>query len=114
MNNTRSATRDFDTLAWGAFFIWWGVTELLPFLPAGAGALGIGAILLGLNGARTASGLPGSGWATTLGVLALVWGGLELGASVLSLPFEIPIFAILLVTLGLILLVRELAPSRQD
>jgi hypothetical protein len=112
MNNTRTTRRDFDTLAWGAFFMWWGLTELLPALPKGTGALGIGAILLGLNAARTASGLPASGFTTTLGVLALVWGGLELAAAALSLPFELPVFAILLIALGVILLVRELRPAR--
>lgn len=99
-------------MAWAAFFIWWGVTELFPSLPNGIGALGLGVILLGLNAARSLNGIPTSGLTTTLGILALVLGGLELAASALSLPFELPVFAILLIVFGLIVLARELASSR--
>ncbi len=106
MENAQTSNRNLETVAWGAFFIWWGVTELFPFLPHGIGAVGIGLILLGLNAARSRNGIPTSGFTTTLGVLALVLGGLELAGSVLSLPFEIPVFAILLIVLGMIVLGR--------
>lgn len=112
MDNTRPWNRNLDALAWGAFFIWWGIVELLPFLPEGVGALGLGVILLGLNAVRTLNGLPTSGFTTTLGALALVMGGLQLAATVLNLPFEFPIFAILLIVFGLIVLAREAVPSR--
>jgi hypothetical protein len=36
------------------------------------------------------------------------WGGLELAGSVMLLPFESLVFAILLIVLGVILLAREL------
>jgi hypothetical protein len=112
MDNTRPLNRNFDALGWGAVFIWWGVIELFPTLPAGTAALGLGVILLGLNVARTLNGIPASGFTTTLGILALVLGGLQLGASTLSLPFELPVFAILLIVFGLIVLARELAANR--
>jgi hypothetical protein len=80
---------------------------MFPFLPHGAGAIGIGLILLGLNAARSLNGVRTSGFSITLG-LALVWGGLELVGSLLALPFDIPVFAILLIVLGAIMLVREL------
>ena len=112
MNETNLQKRDFEAIAWGAFFIWWGITELIPSLPAGAGALGIGLTLLGLNAARHYSGVPTSRFSITMGILALVWGGLEFAASVLSLPFEIPIFAILLIVLGGIILAHELSGSK--
>jgi hypothetical protein len=108
MNNVRTLTRDFEVIAWGVFFIWWGITELFTFLPNGTDAVGIGLILLGLNLARFVSGIPTSGFTITLGIIALVWGALELAGSVLLLPFELPVFAIVLIVLGLILLVREL------
>ena len=111
MENVRVVNRSFDTVAWGAFFIWWGITELFPVLPHGIGAVGIGLILLGLNAARSRNGIPTSGFTTTLGVLALILGGLELASSALSLPFEIPVFAILLIVLGMIVLGRELRQS---
>jgi hypothetical protein len=112
MDNVRTLNRNLETVAWGAFFIWWGITELFNFLPHGAGAIGIGLIFLGLNGARSLNGIPTSGFSTTLGVLALVLGGLELASSTMRLPFELPIFAILLIVLGVILLARELLRIR--
>ena len=33
MNEIQSQKHDFETIAWGAFFIWWGITELFPALP---------------------------------------------------------------------------------
>ena len=108
MDNVRPSNRNFEMAAWGALFIWWGITVLFTSLPHGIGAIGIGLILLGLNAARRLNGVPASGFTTTLGILALVLGGLELANVILQLPFELPIFAILLITLGAILLVREI------
>ncbi len=112
MENVRTLNRNLEAMAWGALFIWWGITELFPFLPHGTGAIGIGLILLGLNVARSLNGVPSSGWTITLGILALVWGGLELAGSLLALPFQIPVFAILLIVLGAIMLGRELLAAR--
>jgi hypothetical protein len=114
MNETQSQKRDFEAIAWGAFFIWWGITELVPSLPTGTGALGIGLILLGLNAARHFSGVPTSRFSITMGILALVWGGLELGGVFLNLPFEIPVFAILLMVLGGSVLAREISANRNE
>jgi len=108
MENIRTLNRNLEAMAWGALFIWWGITELFPFLPHGVGAIGIGLILLGLNAARSLNGVRASGFSITLGILALVWGGLELAGSLLALPFDIPVFAILLIVLGAIMLAREL------
>jgi hypothetical protein len=114
MKEKQSQQRDFEPLAWGAFFIWWGITELIPSLPAGTGAFGIGLILIGLNAARHFSGVPTSRFSITIGILALVWGGLELLGLFLNLPFEIPVFAILLMALGVIVLVREFSRNRNE
>jgi hypothetical protein len=114
MENTRTLNRNLETVAWGAFFIWWGITELFNFLPHGTGAIGIGLIWLGLNAARLLKGIPTSGFTTTLGILVLVLGGLELAGSVLRLPFELPVFAILLIVLGVILFARELTADRSE
>jgi hypothetical protein len=67
--------------------------------------------LIGLNAVRSLKGIPTSSFSTILGILALVWGGLELVGSFLNLPFELPIFAILLITLGVLLLGQELLRS---
>ncbi len=114
MNAERSNKRDYDAIAWGAFFIWWGITELFPSLPAGTGALGIGLILLGLNAARRYSGMPTSRFSMGVGILAVVWGGLDLAGVFLALPFEIPVFAILLVVLGLMVLTRAINGKQNE
>ncbi|MBI1880962.1 MAG: hypothetical protein HYR94_22510 [Chloroflexi bacterium] len=95
------------------FFIWWGITELFKF-PEGTDAVGIRLILLGLNVVRLLNGIPTSGFTITLGILALVWGGLELAGSVFSLPFELPVFAIVLIVLGVSLLAREFQRSSNE
>jgi len=114
MDNVNKVNRSFEVAAWGALFIWWGITELVKFMPHGSGAIGIGLILLGLNAARSFNKIPVSGFTTTLGILGLVWGGLELAGAVLSLPFELPVFAILLIVLGVIVLAREVTGSRNQ
>ena len=108
MENTRKSNYDFEVIAWGAFFILWGITEAFKSLPNGTGAVGLGLILIGLNAARSWAGRPTSSFTTTFGILAFLLGGLELARPLLHLSFELPIFAILLITLGAILLVREL------
>jgi len=108
MEDTRKSTFDLEAIAWGVFFILWGITELLPSLPKGTGTVGIGVILIGINLARSWKGQPTSGFTTTLGVLALLLGGLELARPYLHLSFELPVFAILLIVLGVIMLTREL------
>ena len=114
MENTRTLSRNFEAFAWGAFFIWWGFTALFKFLPEGSGAIGFGLILIGLNVARSLNGIPTSGFTITLGILVLLLGGLELTGFFLSLPFELPVFAILLIALGVIMLARELIGNRNQ
>ena len=109
MENTRTLNRTLEAMAWGTFFVWWGITELFGFLPEGTGAVGFGLILIGLNVARSLNGIPTSSFTITLGILALVLGGLELAGFFLQLPFELPVLAVLLIVLGVILLGRALA-----
>ena len=114
MENTRALNRNLETYAWAAFFVWWGITELFQVLPPGIGAVGFGLILIGLNAARLLSGIPTSGFTVTLGILALVLGGLGLAGFFLHLPFELPVFAILLIVLGVIVLARQLVDNRNQ
>jgi hypothetical protein len=104
MEDTRKFTVNFETIAWGSLFILWGIMEMFKFLPNGTGALGIGLILIGLNIARAMTKRPINGFTTTIGILALLAGGLEIVSPYLHFAFEIPIFAILLFVLGVILL----------
>ena len=114
MNNTQTMSRNYDAIAWGALLIWWGITALVPSLPNGTGAIGIGLILIGVNIARSVNGVPISRFSTAVGILALVWGGLDLLGVLLSLPFEIPVFAILLIVLGVMVLAPGLTGSRNQ
>jgi hypothetical protein len=114
MDNLKTLNHKLEAIAWGAFFVWWGFTELFQSLPDGIGAFGIGLILLSLNLARSRNGIPTSGFTTTLGILALALGGLELARPVLRLPFELPAFGITLIVLGMIVLVRELGRIRAE
>jgi hypothetical protein len=113
MNTTKNLTRNFDAIGWGALFIWWGISVLVTSLPVGTVAIGTGVILIGVNVARKLSGVPISRFSTTVGILALVWGVLELVGVLLSLPFELPIFAILLIVLGVIVLWPELTATKK-
>ena len=113
-----SSNCKFEMVAWGLLLIWWGLADgdfgLLPSRPAGTGWIGVGLILLGLNAARSLNRIPASGFTITLGVFALVLGGLKLTRWVLGLPaIEISLFPILLVALGILLLVRELLRVRK-
>jgi hypothetical protein len=112
MENTSKLNQNFETIAWGTFFVMWGIIELFTSLPDGIGMVGIGLIFLGLNVARTRNGLPVSGFSTTLGVLAVLLGGLELAQPYLHLSFEIPYFAILLIVVGASLIARQLKENR--
>ncbi len=114
MESTRKNNLDFGTIGWGALFIWWGITELFKFLPEGTGAIGIGLILLGVNGAQALTGSPTSRFSISLGFIALAWGALELANSVLDLPFELPVFAIMLLLLGAIILVGAFLPGKNN
>ncbi len=101
MNENMRKIRNIDALAWGALFIWWGITLLIKF-PAGVGLIGVALILLAANGIRYGQGLGVSGFTTAIGILALLWGVLVLAGTVLT--FELPVFAILLIVLGLMIL----------
>ena len=108
MDDIQVRNRTFEGLAWGAFVIWWRIAELFQFLPSATWVLGVGLILIALNVARVRNGLPTSGFTITAGILALVWGGLEMAGRSLNLPFELPIFPILLIVLGVIVLAGKL------
>ena len=112
MENIQRLNRNFDTLAWGAFFIWWGITVLFKSLPVGIGAVGIGLILLGLNAVRALNGIPTSLFTITLGLITLGLGGFDLAKAALHLPWDLPVFAITLTLLGVLFLARAVLPNR--
>ena len=100
---------EFETVAWGLLLIWWGLRWWpLETLPNGSGLIGTGLILLGLNMIRSMRGIPTKGSTNTLGILALVCGGLLVTSEILQLSIQLPMFEIMLIGLGVFLLARGL------
>jgi hypothetical protein len=112
MEATQTLNRLHEAIAWGAIFLWWGITELLE-LPNGMDALGIGLILLTLMAVRSGKGLSTNGLTIMLGVLSVAWGILDLMSSLLRLPFKLPTFPTLLVVLGVTLIALALVRGRR-
>jgi hypothetical protein len=113
MNNPQILNHNIERIGWGLLAILWGATILFDFVPFSVGLLGTGLILLGANIVRQLNQLPAKGDNTTLGILILVWGVLELARHWLqqlfpSADLDWVIFAILLVSWGLISLMRGL------
>lgn len=117
---TQMTDRKYNSLGWGLLAILWGITILFDFIPFGAGLVGTGLILLGANALLASKGLAARNDNSVFGILALVWGGLELARPLLlqisaTGDWDWGIFAILLVTLGLIMTIRALVrPSQQN
>jgi hypothetical protein len=104
MDTLKKSNVKLETLALSAFFILWGITEMFKFLPEGIGTVGIGVILVGLNLVRYWTHKPVSRFTTLVGVLALVLGAYELARPYLHLQFDLPVFAMLLMVIGVMLL----------
>lgn len=69
-----------ETVAWGAFLIMLGGFLFVPeeIIKGGWWSIGVGLILLGLNGARYLNGLRMSGFTTFLGIISVLGGVLDL------------------------------------
>ena len=113
MDDTKILDRKYEAIGWGFLLIWWGLRwSLLSGLPEGSGLVGTGLLFLGIAAVRSMNGLQTSASTKIIGILALVWGGMELVNSLSLLPFQLPVFEILLIVLGGILLVSGLRLSR--
>ncbi len=117
MDNTQVLNHNIERVGWGLLAILWGATILFDFVPFSFGLIGTGLILLGANAARRLNQLPARGDNAVLGILILVWGGLESGRHWLrqlfpSADLDWVIFAILLIGWGSILLARTLLAAR--
>ena len=114
MGHKRNLDAKIETIGWGMLFIWWGLRWwVLISLPEGSGLVGSGVILLGLNLARSLANIPTRSLTTWLGLLALAGGGLMVVNETAHLPFKLPVFEVLLIAMGLILLGRGLFRVRQ-
>ena len=65
-----------ESVFWGLFLIMLGGWGLIPdeIIPKGAWSIGVGLLLLGLNGVRYLNNIRMSGFTTILGVLSLLGG----------------------------------------
>lgn len=92
-----------EAFGWGLFLIMIGGLALIPDeqIPNGVWSVGVGLIMLGLNGARYYYGIKLSGFTTVLGLLALL-GGL---AQLMGLESDFG-GAFLLIILGAYLLLK--------
>ncbi len=118
MNADKKLESMLERLAWSALFIWWGLSFIPGFLPNGLDAAGTGLILLATTVFRLANGMRINGFTATAGILCLVWGGLDMMKSVLHVPYKPPVFVVLLLVLGAILLVsvflKRRSPETED
>jgi hypothetical protein len=119
MNHPEVFKQNVDRVGWGLLAILWGATILFDFVPFSVGLIGTGLILLGANIFRWLNQLPTKSDNAVLGILILIWGGLELGRPWLrqlfpSADLDWVIFAILLIGWGLILLARALLSSNNQ
>jgi hypothetical protein len=119
MDNRNNLKRNLKRVGWGLLAILWGATILFDFISFGAGLIGTGLVLLGVNVVRSINHLHTKSDNTVLGILAIAWGGLELARPLLRQLFPTAdldwvIFAILLIGLGMILLTRALLLSRNS
>ena len=106
MDESKQRNRKYESIAWGLFFIWFGIVNLFKEMPPGTSALGIAVILLGLNLARYLTHIPIGGFTTVLGVGALALGASEFLRVVLKWEIELPVIPLLLIAIGVIWLMR--------
>ena len=99
-----------ETIAWGLFLISFGLVSLLPdrLFPDGLGLIGVGLIMIGLNVVRYFYQIKVSGFTLVLGSIAVLIGISNL------LGVDLPVFAILLILIGVYLIVRPIFERSQQ
>jgi hypothetical protein len=113
MESNQKLNRILDAVGWGALFIWWGLSLIPHFLPNGLDAAGTGVILLGVSAVKRGKGFPVNGFAIALGVVTLAWGLLDLPRSVFHFSYQVPVFAILMIVLGVTVCALQLVKERK-
>lgn len=111
MSNTKNLKHNLKRVGCGLLAILWGATILFDFMPFGAGLIGTGLVLLGVNVVRAINRFHTKNDYMVLGILGVAWGGLELARPLLrqwfpSSDLDWVIFAILLIGLGIVWLMR--------
>ena len=107
---TDMARRDIpgriDAIGWGLLFLMTGALALIPGLPDGTWLAGFGVLLLGLNATRVYLGLAPERFGVILGIGAVLAGlGVMAG-------LDIPVFALLLILIGLAIIAGQVRRGR--
>lgn len=104
-----SLNKRLESVAWGLFLIMLGCQAFIPAERVNEGywSMGVGLILLGLNGARYLNQIRMSGFTTILGLIALLTGVGELAG------IDLPGLAILLILLGAHLVLKPWLEERK-
>ena len=97
MKFPRSLNYYISAVGESLLLIWWGVVIVIDSLTIGAGAMGTGLILLGMNAVRMLNHIHPKRRTSILGTIALAWGVLD---QALKLPIEAS-FAVLLIVIGM-------------
>ncbi len=107
MNEMKALNARYEVTAWGLIFLWLGILMIVPGDQGNLFVLGIGVILLTLNLARSARGIAMNWFSTILGALALGLGGIGLLWPWIGggRHFEVDIFPIIMLVIGLYLLI---------
>lgn len=113
MNELKSINKRYETIAWGLGLIWIGILGIIPGNQNGIGLLSIGLILLGLNLLRYLKKIPVNGFSSILGIICSAFGVIVLVRQILGYPgFELDLFAIMLIVIGLYILIPSPKPLK--
>jgi hypothetical protein len=93
--------QQLERVGWGLFLIMIGGLAFLPSVPSGTWLVGVGLIMLGVNAARYANGIPMSNFTLVLGAIALLSG---LGSMT---GLNIPVWPLLLILIGTNIIVKS-------
>ena len=93
-----------EAVGWGLFLIMIGGIALIPDnqVPNGLWLIGVGLIMIGVNGVRYLNQIKMSSFSLVLGIVALIFGLQEIDG------IDLPMFPILLILVGASILFRML------
>jgi len=93
-----------EGISWALFLIMIGSIWLVPkeMVPKGTWLIGVGLIMLGLNGVRYLNDIKMSGFSIVVGILALLFGASDF------LDVKLPFFPILLILIGASIILKPL------
>ncbi len=101
MNHNEQLDKQYRNVAWGAFFILIGTLTLIPGDQTSLAILGSGAIMLGLNLARSMNRIEVNGFTIALGAATFLAGAMALFRSELGIHFEVQLLPMVLIAIGL-------------